>query len=78
MPGWKPVFSGPVFNEFVLRCPDPRGANTALEREGIVGGFELGREYPELEGCLLFCATEMLSRGDMERAAEILAGARSS
>ncbi len=78
LPGWKPVFSGPVFNEFVLRSPDPRGANEALEREGIVGGFELGREYPELEGCLLFCATEMLSRGDMERAAEILAGARNS
>jgi glycine dehydrogenase subunit 1 len=78
LPGWKPVFSGPVFNEFMLRCPDPRRANEALEREGIVGGFELGSEYPELEGCLLFCATEMLSRGDMERAAEILAGARSS
>ncbi len=76
LPGWTPVFTAPAFNEFVLRCPDPRGANAALEKEGIVGGYEPGRDYPELEGCLLFCATEMLSRDDMDRVAEILAGAR--
>ncbi len=78
LPGWKPVFSGPVFNEFVLRCPDPRGANAAMEKEGITGGCEPGRDYPELEGCLLFCATEMLSRSDMDRVVEILAGTRAS
>jgi len=76
LPGWKPVFGGPVFNEFVLRCPDPQGVNAALEEEGIVGGRDLGRDYPELEGCLLFCATELLSRKDMDRVAEILAGPR--
>ncbi|PKN35466.1 MAG: aminomethyl-transferring glycine dehydrogenase [Deltaproteobacteria bacterium HGW-Deltaproteobacteria-19] len=75
LPGWKRVFSGPEFNEFVLRCPDSRGANALLEKEGIIGGCELGHEYPELEGCLLFCATEMLSRIDMDRVVEILTGA---
>jgi glycine dehydrogenase subunit 1 len=76
LPGWEPVFAGPVFNEFVLRVPDAGAANAALEAEGIVGGRELGRDYPELEGCLLFCATETLSRRDMDRVAEILAAGK--
>ncbi|NPU86099.1 MAG: aminomethyl-transferring glycine dehydrogenase subunit GcvPA [Syntrophaceae bacterium] len=75
LPGWKPVFSGPVFNEFVLRCPDPRGVNALLEREGIIGGCEPGLDYPELGDGLLFCATEMLSKSDVDRVVEILSGA---
>jgi glycine dehydrogenase subunit 1 len=65
-------FSGPVYNEFVLRCPDPRGINEALEKEGIVGGFPLEGDYPELPGTLLLCATETLSRSDIERAVSII------
>lgn len=65
-------FSGPVYNEFVLKCPDPRGINEALEQEGIVGGFPLEKDYPELPGTLLLCATETLSRSDIERAVSII------
>ena len=70
--GWEPIFSGPVYNEFAVRCPDPQGANGKLQREGIVGGYELAKDYPEWENGLLFCATEMLSKEDMDRVAEIL------
>ncbi len=72
IPGWEPIFSGPVYNEFAVRCPDPQAVNGKLRREGIVGGYELAKDYPEREGGMLFCATEMLSREDMDRVAEIL------
>jgi glycine dehydrogenase subunit 1 len=72
LPGWSPVFDGPVFNEFAVRCPDPAGANAKLERNGIVGGYEAGRDYPELSDVLIFCATEMVTKEQMDRVAGIL------
>ena len=70
--GWKEVFSAPVYNEFVLRCPDARLANEKLKNEGIIGGYELHKDYPELENALLFCATEMISKDDMGKVVAIL------
>lgn len=64
--GWEPLFTAPFYNEFALRCPDPREVNEKLHRLGIVGGYELGSEYPDLEKGILLCATEMLSREDMD------------
>ncbi len=72
IPGFSPAFSGPVYNEFAVRCPDPAAVNAKLQAAGIVGGYELGRDYPELADGLLFCATEMLSREDMDRAIDII------
>jgi glycine dehydrogenase subunit 1 len=70
--GWAPVFSGPVYNEFALRCPDPAAVNRKLQNEGIIGGYELEKDYPELKNSLLFCATEMLSRDAMDRIISIV------
>jgi glycine dehydrogenase subunit 1 len=64
-------FSGRYFNEFVARAPE--GANKALLRKRIIGGLGLGRFYPELADCQLWCATEMTRRADMDAAAEVLA-----
>ena len=72
IPGWKPVFSGPVYNEFAIRCPDPRAVNRKLQGEGIIGGYELAKDYPELNDGLLFCATELLDKEDMDRAISIV------
>jgi len=70
--GWKEVFSSPVYNEFVLRCPDSKKVNEKLKKEGIIGGYELQKDYPELENALLFCATEMISKDDIDKVAKIL------
>ncbi len=72
--GWEMVFNGPVYNEFTIRCPDPQTSNLRLEKAGIVGGYEVFRDYPELENTLLFCATEMISRQEIDRAVAILKG----
>ena len=39
----------------------------------IVGGIELGRWYPELRNCTLWCATEVVTRGQIDAAAKVLA-----
>jgi len=70
--GWKEVFSSPVYNEFVLRCPDSKKVNEKLKNEGITGGYELQKDYPDLENTMLFCATEMISKNDIDKVAAIL------
>jgi glycine dehydrogenase subunit 1 len=70
--GWQEVFPAPVYNEIVLRCPDSKKVNEKLKNEGILGGYELQKDYPELENSLLFCATEMISKTGIDRVVEII------
>ena len=67
--GGEIVFRGPYFNEFVAR-PRHRSGREVFESaldDKIIGGLDLGRFYPQLEGSLLICATEMNRREDMDR-----------
>ncbi len=72
LPGFSPAFEGPFYNEFALRCPDPTAVNQKLQAEGIIGGYELGQTYPELSDCLLLCATELLTKEDMDRVMAVI------
>jgi glycine dehydrogenase subunit 1 len=73
IPGVTPVFDGARFHEAVLRLPKPIDAVLeALAVDGIFGGFDLGRFYPELEGALLVCATETRTATDLDRYATVL------
>ena len=61
-------FSGASFNEFVVETPRPaQEALEALRRQGIAGGIDLGRFYPELDRCILTCVTETKTRADVAR-----------
>ncbi len=66
-------FDAPFFNEFVVTTngKGPKKINSELLEKGIVGGLPLGRFYPELSNCLLFCATEMSRREDMDSVASV-------
>ncbi|MBE0618402.1 MAG: glycine dehydrogenase, partial [Proteobacteria bacterium] len=59
---------------FVVRWPgeDPARYEALLDR-GFVPGLPLGRDFPELAGCTLLCATETKSRGDLDALAEAMA-----
>jgi len=70
--GWKEVFSAPVYNEFVLSCPDSKKVNKKLKKQEIIGGYELHKDYPELKNALLFCATEMVSKEDIDKVVDII------
>ncbi|MBN1381554.1 MAG: aminomethyl-transferring glycine dehydrogenase subunit GcvPA [Deltaproteobacteria bacterium] len=65
--GWKTVFPGPTYNEFVMACPNPARVNRKLQSLGIIGGYEIGHNYSDLENCLLICATEMLTRETIDK-----------
>jgi len=65
-------FSGPGFNEFVVRTPgDAEDLLEELRRHNIIGGLNLGRFYPELKNHLLTCVTETVSRATLDRLAEV-------
>ncbi len=73
VPGFEPVFSQPFFNEFVVRCPiSPSELNTELREAGVVAGLDLGKYYPELEGCMLTAVTEKRTRDEIELLAGLL------
>ena len=69
-------FQGPVFHEDVIRLPRPAiEVGAALARDaGIFAGIPLGHWYPELEDCLLVCATEKRTESEIAAYAEALAG----
>ncbi len=68
-------FSGPFFNEFVSTTngAGPDEANQKLLHKKIIGGLPLARFYPELENAMLWCATEMTGREQMDAVAEAFA-----
>jgi glycine dehydrogenase subunit 1 len=72
--GVEAVFSGHTFHEVVLRLNQEAGrVLRALAAQDILGGYHLGEEYPELENCLLICATETKSAQDIDRFTENMA-----
>jgi glycine dehydrogenase subunit 1 len=67
---WSPA---PFFNEFVVRCPAPVGEmNEHLLDHGILGGYDLGQDYPELANHALIAVTEMNSRDEIDLLVEAL------
>ncbi|HUA91665.1 MAG TPA: aminomethyl-transferring glycine dehydrogenase subunit GcvPA [Terracidiphilus sp.] len=74
-PGVKRLFTGaPHFHEFVLDTSEPQELWTPrLLDEKIVGGIALKRWYPELGNATLWCATEVIRREQIDKAAKVLA-----
>jgi glycine dehydrogenase subunit 1 len=75
-PGAKLLFTGaPRFNEFVLQTEEaPAQWGQRLMDNKIVGGIDLSRWYPEMKNATLWCATEMVTREQIDSAARVLAG----
>jgi glycine dehydrogenase subunit 1 len=74
IPGLAPVFDRPVFHERALRLPAPAGdVLRLLGAHGILGGYDLGRDYPDLRGAILVCATELRTEADIDLYAQKLA-----
>jgi glycine dehydrogenase subunit 1 len=73
--GLRQRFSGPFFNECVVRTNGrgPDAINSSLRKRKIIGGLALGRFYPELADCMLLCATETSRRADIDAVREVLA-----
>jgi glycine dehydrogenase subunit 1 len=59
--------SKPFFNEFMVKCPRPVSQiNAALAEKGIIGGYDLGTDYPHLKDHMLLCVTEMNAKPEID------------
>lgn len=66
--GYSLVTKGLFFNEFVIQCPKPVAElNEALLKKGILGGYDLEKDYPFAKNQMLVCVTEMNSRSQIDR-----------
>lgn len=66
LPGIRRAFSAPCFHESVLLLDRPVApVLDALSRHGVLGGYDLSRDYPELGNALLVCATETRTAEDI-------------
>lgn len=73
IPGYEVVNNAPFFHEFMVRCPKPVSEiNESLLDYGIVGGYDLGQDYSELENHMLLAVTEMNSREDIDLLVDVL------
>lgn len=68
-------YKGPFFNEFVIETPVTAvEASNRLLEEGIIGGLPLDRFFPERSHEMLVAVTEIRSKEDIDRFAEVMGG----
>jgi glycine dehydrogenase subunit 1 len=69
-------FAEPFFHEFALCVGRPvEEVNAHLLEHGILGGYDLGQDYPSLKGHMLIAVTEMNSKEEIDALVEVLAEA---
>ncbi len=62
------AFTGPFFHEVVIRCNKSSSEILKqLSAQGILGGYALDADYPELKNCILVCATETKTASDLNQ-----------
>ncbi|MDQ1001533.1 glycine dehydrogenase subunit 1 [Neobacillus niacini] len=65
--GFDIVYDGHSFNEFVVKLNKPvKEINQALLQKGIIGGYDLGRDYPELANHMLIAVTEQRLKEEID------------
>ncbi|MCC6148425.1 MAG: aminomethyl-transferring glycine dehydrogenase subunit GcvPA [Anaerolineaceae bacterium] len=73
IPGFDLCANAPYFHEFMVCCPAPvEEINSLLLEQGILGGYDLGNDYPSLKKHMLIAVTEMNSKEDIDALCEIL------
>jgi len=67
IPGYQLCSEAPFFHEFAICCPRPvKEINAHLLDHGILGGYDLSREFPGMDDRMLVAVTEMNTRDDIE------------
>jgi glycine dehydrogenase subunit 1 len=65
--GFTVAFDGASFNEFVVQLNQPiKQINQDLLKKGIIGGYDLGRDFPELENHMLIAVTELRTKEEID------------
>jgi glycine dehydrogenase subunit 1 len=61
-----PFFRNINFRDFTVSLRDVDGVNKKLLREGLLGGRDLAKDFPDLKGIGLFAVTEIHTREEMD------------
>ena len=73
IPGFTVVDPQPFFHEFIVKCPGPvEDINFHLLEHGILGGYDLGHDFPALSEHMLIAVTEMNSRQEIDLLCQVL------
>jgi glycine dehydrogenase subunit 1 len=73
IPGYNLCANAPYFHEFLVCCPVPvKEINEVLLDHGILGGYDLGIDYPSLQNHMLIAVTEMNTKEDIDTLCEVL------
>jgi glycine dehydrogenase subunit 1 len=71
--GYKLANNEPFFHEFTLECPMPASEiNAHLLEHGMIGGYDLGQDYPSLANHLLIAVTEMNTKEEIDTLVDVL------
>ena len=66
--GIQVLFERPFFNEFVIQLDKSVAeVNDAVLDKGIIGGYDLGRDFPELENAMLVAVTEIRTKEEIDQ-----------
>ena len=65
--GYRLWHKGPFFHEFVVACPrSVKEINESLLRYDILGGYDLGQDYPGLKDHMLIAVTEVNNKEEID------------
>ncbi|HEO8418682.1 TPA: aminomethyl-transferring glycine dehydrogenase subunit GcvPA [Yersinia enterocolitica] len=65
--GFEIVYEGPSFNEFIIKCNSSISAiNRALLEKGMIGGYDLRRDFDQLENHMLIAVTELRTKEEID------------
>jgi len=71
--GFSLAAQGDFFHEFVVKCPKKvEEINDHLLEHSILGGYDLGKDYPNLENNMLIAVTEMNRKEEIDTFCEVL------
>ncbi len=65
---FKSLYNQPFFKEFAVTSDiEASKVNNELLNKGILGGYELGKDYTEFNNGLLFCVTEKRTKEEIDK-----------
>lgn len=77
IPGFSVQCTAPFFKEFVVETEkDVNQVLKALLDAKILGGYALGKDYPELANCFMVAVTEKRTKDEMDRFVQVLEGVK--
>ncbi len=74
---YKPLFDKPFFMEFALTSETSvEEVNKALLDAQMIGGYDLGKDYPQFKNASLYAVTEKRTKEEIDKLCEVLEGVK--